>query len=457
MLPVVPRARMVRGNLRAIMRECFTSFAMTMFSRCSYAPHFSLDRGGVRSKLPCLCGAPVTRLGLGATYPGVGLEPPHIQEAAMRQVRRRLAIGTMECLVGVTVLALGLAGLASRTEAEVINACVNKVNGGVRIVAPGTACKQPEDAIAWNIEGPAGATGPTGALGPIGTTGVAGPAGPAGPVGVTGAAGPAGAVGPAGAAGAAGPIGAMGLAGPAGATGDAGPIGPAGDVFAFTCPPDSVRSGRTCIDTYEVSVWQTTDALTIVKIKDGTVTLTDLTPSVATQRGVASDDYGAGCPDTGNGCKDFYAVSIPGVTPSAFITWFQATAAARNANKRLPSNAEWQAAALGTPDGAPCIVSAAGPGLTGTVGCVSDGGAFDMVGNLWEWVADWVPLSTTCVTDLFGTGDANCLAGASTAAGPGALIRGGYWFFGSAAGVFAVAGDSPPSSANFSIGFRAAR
>jgi hypothetical protein len=26
--------------------------------------------------------------------------------------------------------------------------------------------------------------------------------------------------------------------------------------------------------------------------------------AVATQRGAASDDYGAGCPDTANGCTD---------------------------------------------------------------------------------------------------------------------------------------------------------
>ncbi|MBI4489664.1 MAG: transposase [Deltaproteobacteria bacterium] len=70
----------------------------------------------------------------------------------------------------------------------------------------------------------------------------------------------------------------------------------------------------------------------------------------ATQRGANSDDYGAGCPDTGNGCVDFYAVSIPGVTPSRRITWFQAAAACRNAGKELLPNHVWQAAALGTPD-----------------------------------------------------------------------------------------------------------
>jgi len=224
------------------------------------------------------------------------------------------------------------------------------------------------------------------------------------------------------------------------------------------CTPDAVQSGNICIDTYEASVWEVSPANTglITLIKRGTATLADLTAG-AIQRGAASDDYGAGCPDTGNGCTNFYAVSIPGVTPSRFLTWFQATAAARNAGKRLPTNAEWQAAALGTPDGAPCIVSAAGPGPTGTAGCVSDVGAFDMVGNLWEWVADWVPRSTACPGWGGFSDDFMCLAGADTALGPGALIRGGDFSNGTSVGVFAVNGFFTPSSAFSSVGFRAAR
>ena len=184
------------------------------------------------------------------------------------------------------------------------------------------------------------------------------------------------------------------------------------------CPPDSVRVASTCVDKYEASVWQTTNAGLVQKIRLGTATLGDLVAAGAVQRGEVADDYGAACPDTGNGCTNLYAVSIPGTTPSRFLTWFQAVAAARNAGKRLPTNAEWQAAALGTPDGAPCVViNAPGPGATGTAGCVSDVGTFDMVGNLFEWVADWVPLSTNCPASLFGSFDQNCLAGASTTGG----------------------------------------
>jgi len=240
-----------------------------------------------------------------------------------------------------------------------------------------------------------------------------------------------------------------------------------------------VRSGTTCIDKYEASVWETTDPTVIGKIKEGTVTLADLKAAGAIQRGVTPFDYGAGCPETAEGCVNFYAVSIPGVMPSAFINQFQAAATARNSGKRLPTNAEWQAAALGTPDSG---VSAAGSqdcntangggaGVDALVAtgsrsnCVSDVGAFDMVGNVQEWVADWVPRSTACPGWGSFSDDGMCLAGAdTTTTGPGALLRGSEFHSidGLNPGVFAVTGFLTPlglrgSFAFIRIGFRAAR
>ena len=235
----------------------------------------------------------------------------------------------------------------------------------------------------------------------------------------------------------------------------------------LTCPPDAVRSGPTCLDTYEASVWKTNNATVIAKIRAGTVTHADLTGAGATQRGLSKGDLAAnGCPDNGNGCKDFYAVSIPGVTPSANITWFQAVAASRNAGKRLPTNQEWQAAALGTPDpgeapGAEdCNTVSGDPDLTGArTNCVSDVGAFDMVGNLWEWVADWLPRSTALNSPPLFAGDLNAIGLDHTvdSLGPGALLRGGTFAGGTGAGVFAVDGLVAPSVASDFFGFRAAR
>jgi hypothetical protein len=65
-----------------------------------------------------------------------------------------------------------------------------------------------------------------------------------------------------------------------------------------------------------------------------------------------------------------------------------------------------------------------------------------MVGNLDEWVADWVPLSTDCSSWGGLSDDLMCLTGASTAAGgPGALLRGGDFRSRSSAGPLAVVGS----------------
>ena len=239
------------------------------------------------------------------------------------------------------------------------------------------------------------------------------------------------------------------------------------------CPPDAVVSGTACMDKYEASVWRVPGATTIntglvKKIQKGKATAADLAAGGATQLGAAGDDY-APCADSGQNCADdIYAVSLPGATPSAYVTWFRAQAACENARKRLPSNAEWQAAVAGTPDpgpdneatdcntGVPYALTATGSRSN----CKSTRGAFDMVGNLWEWVADWVPRSTTCGMWSAGvspTGDYQCLAGADTTGAPGALLRGGFFANGTVAGPLSVFGVSGPSDATNGIGFRCAR
>jgi formylglycine-generating enzyme required for sulfatase activity len=235
----------------------------------------------------------------------------------------------------------------------------------------------------------------------------------------------------------------------------------------FNCPPDAVVAGRTCVDTYEASVWLTTDATVIEKIRAGTVTLAELQAG-AIRKGASGDDYGPECPENGNDCQLEFAVSLAGVTPSRFLTWFQAVAACRNAGKRLLSNAEWQAAALGTPDpgNAPestndCNTKSEGPDMTGErANCVSNVGAFDLVGNVFEWVADWVPRSTGCGSWGTFSDDWQCLAGAaapSPTTQPGALLRGGLFADGTKAGVFAVVGVNQPSHAGSGVGFRCGR
>jgi formylglycine-generating enzyme required for sulfatase activity len=238
------------------------------------------------------------------------------------------------------------------------------------------------------------------------------------------------------------------------------------------CPADAVVSGTTCMDRYEASVWRVPDPATInkvlvVKIRSGAATAAALTAGGATQLGLTAADY-APCAKSGQNCTDdVYAVSLPGVIPSSNITWFQAQQACANAGKRLPTNAEWQAAAAGTPDpgpddGATLCNTASGRRLpTGSRSrCVSADGAFDMVGNALEWVAEWMPRSTTCGSWSAGispTGDSECLLGAATTGEPGALFRGGDFETEASSGPFAVEADASPASGGTGTGFRCAR
>ncbi len=238
------------------------------------------------------------------------------------------------------------------------------------------------------------------------------------------------------------------------------------------CVTDAVLAGTACLDRYEASVWRVpnpaaTNASLVRKIQLGIATRADLAAGGATQLGTTGDDY-APCTNNGQNCaNDIYAVSLPSEIPSANITWFQAQEACANARKRLPTNAEWQVGANGTPDPGPdngttdCNTASAGSAsLTGArTSCVSTRGAFDMVGNLAEWVADWVPASTACPGWASFSNDDMCLAGASTTRNsPGALLRGGAFAAvgGPLAGPLAVR-DFPPFRSTSFVGFRCAR
>ena len=237
------------------------------------------------------------------------------------------------------------------------------------------------------------------------------------------------------------------------------------------CSADAVVAGTVCLDRYEASVWRvpnptTANAILVRRIQQGRATRADLLAGGATPLGIASDDY-APCTDNGQSCaNDVFAISLPSEIPSSHITWFQALEACANAGKRLPTSAEWQVGANGTqdpgPDNRTTDCNTAGDGTvirTGSrSGCVSARGAFDMVGNVMEWVADWVPVSADCPGWASFSDDIMCLAGATTtSAGPGALIRGGGPFGGEVNGPLVVIGTIDPTRAEDFVGFRCAR
>jgi formylglycine-generating enzyme required for sulfatase activity len=165
-------------------------------------------------------------------------------------------------------------------------------------------------------------------------------------------------------------------------------------------------------------------------------------------------------------------VSIPDVIPSNNITWFQAAAACRNSGKELLPNGVWQSAAFGTPDPGDagdgvttCNTVTAGPVPTGSTGdCVSDIGAHDLVGNVWEWVENWIQNNqdvddTSFTSPEFGSDAVAQVDDAfdRSIGFPTALLRGGDFSQAIGTGVFALLATDGPASASRFFGFRCGR
>jgi formylglycine-generating enzyme required for sulfatase activity len=210
------------------------------------------------------------------------------------------------------------------------------------------------------------------------------------------------------------------------------------------------------------------------------------------------ESAGSGCPNSdpsnqtdtfanidSSGCKP---VSAAGSKAWRNISQNQAALACAKAGKRLPNGKEWLAAALGTPDkatgwnGDDCQVNKNWTGQPGYAGqginCVSAAGAYDMIGNVWEWIDGTISDGLYQGRKLPEDGyiisvDGDGLPAETNTGNPDqahyndffwveksgvrAVARGGYWDNKSDAGQYAVYAVSSLNYYGDGVGFRCAK